>query len=205
MRLRRNDQVTPLKDHSGCNCHSLKSRWSYRHLLPPASEVCGGYVYTSVRLSTGRVSATHTTPPEQIPPSLPSAGWDTHPLPSECWDTVNKRAVCIPLECILVLHCKRPDGTIWAVLSNFSKIWVVARTAVCMKAWPLETCTAGTSFITMCSTQTKVFLPRLRLELLSYYSDLYLYWSFVTCPDWLKYWCKQASTLKDSHCYNLLV
>ena len=118
MRLRRNDRVTPLKDQAGCNCHSLKSRWSYRHLLPPANEVCEGYVYTSVCLSTGRVSATHTTPPEQTPPCpvhagihthpLPSACWDTHPLPSECWDTVklllNKRAVRIPLECILVLH-----------------------------------------------------------------------------------------------------
>ena len=27
---------------------------------------------------------------------------DTSPLRSACWDTVNKRAVCIPLECILV-------------------------------------------------------------------------------------------------------
>ena len=44
----------------------------------------------------------------------PNACWDTPPwagtppgryttLCSACWDTVNKRAVCIPLECILVL------------------------------------------------------------------------------------------------------
>ena len=34
---------------------------------------------------------------------LPSACWDTHPsLPRACWDTVNKWAVRILLECILV-------------------------------------------------------------------------------------------------------
>ena len=60
------------------------------------------------------------------PPVLPSACWDTHtPVqcmlgyihpptqcmlgyrhlqPSACWDTVNKRAVRIPLECILVVN-----------------------------------------------------------------------------------------------------
>ena len=44
---------------------------------------------------------------------LGSACWDTHPLgnacwdtpsPSACWDTVNKQAVHIPLECILVIR-----------------------------------------------------------------------------------------------------
>ena len=30
-----------------------------------------------------------------------------HPPPSACWDTVNKRVVRIPLECILVLHMRR--------------------------------------------------------------------------------------------------
>ena len=82
MRLRRNDRVTPLKDQAGCNCHSLKSWWSYRHLLPPTSEVCEGYVFTSVCLSTGRVSAsgpggvssTHT-PEQTLPP-----GRHHHPL-----------------------------------------------------------------------------------------------------------------------------
>ena len=59
---------------------------------------------------------THT-PPGHTPPSgqtspcpvhagihtpLPSACWDTHPLHIACWDTVNKWAVCILLECILV-------------------------------------------------------------------------------------------------------
>ena len=37
------------------------------------------------------------------PPSFPvHAG--IHPPHSACWDTVNKRAVRIPLECILVFH-----------------------------------------------------------------------------------------------------
>ena len=53
--------------------------------------------------------------PGQVHPQgrnpLPSACWDTppcavhagiHPLCSACWDAVNKRAVRIPLECILV-------------------------------------------------------------------------------------------------------
>ena len=42
------------------------------------------------------------TLPGQTPP-LPSACWDIHTSPpSACWDTVNKWAVRIPLECILV-------------------------------------------------------------------------------------------------------
>ena len=42
-----------------------------------------------------------TTPPGQTPPgqTLPQA--DT-PIRSACWDTVNKRVVSIPPECILV-------------------------------------------------------------------------------------------------------
>ena len=78
-------------------------------LLPPAKEVCKGYVFTGVCLSTGGGVCS-------------IACWDTHPLAgtppcrytpcrytpsrytprrSACWDTVNKRAVRIPLECIL--------------------------------------------------------------------------------------------------------
>ena len=98
-------------------------------LLPPADEVCEGYVFTGVCLSTGEEDCLpppdrHPSPPGQIPltpgqtsptpgqtppwadtprQTPPSACWDTHPsLPSACWDTVNKRAVRIPLECILV-------------------------------------------------------------------------------------------------------
>ena len=98
--------------------------------LPPANEVCEGYVFTGVCLSTGeclplvpgRGCLSHPHP-------LGSACWDKHmlwplhagiqtppaqcmlgytPLPSACWDTVNKRAVRIPLECILVPHNSSP-------------------------------------------------------------------------------------------------
>ena len=66
-------------------------------LLLPANEVCEGYVFTGVCLSTGRGVclwsggclhiAPGQTPPRQTPP-LPSACQDTHThLPSTCWDT----------------------------------------------------------------------------------------------------------------------
>ena len=41
-------------------------------------------------------------PPGQTPPLAQCMLGYTHTLPSACWDTVNKRAVRIPLECILV-------------------------------------------------------------------------------------------------------
>ena len=72
---------------------------------------------------------------------LPSACCDTHPptqcmlgyipLPSTCWDTVNKRVIRIPLECILVSYsyrrfapqrffCKRPkSGSRYNTKNNF--------------------------------------------------------------------------------------
>ena len=121
-------------------------------LLTPANEVCEGYVFTNVCLSTGvfvcplhagihppgqvhplgRYTPGRYTPPTGTPSRytplghvhpLPSACWDTHPhaqcmlgctplspaLHSACWDMVNKRAVRIPLECILVdfmVFCK---------------------------------------------------------------------------------------------------
>ena len=97
----------------------------------------------------GRVSATHTTPhPGQTPLPLgrhppgqtPLLGKHPHlgrhpPLSSACWDTVNKRAVCIPLECILVedlfpvgaggmmsccrLCCQTPNEV---VMENYTKL-----------------------------------------------------------------------------------
>ena len=79
-------------------------------LLPPANEVCEGYVFTGVFLSTGRVSTSGPEgclpPPGQTPPpwadTTPCA--DT-PLPCPVHaGIVNKRAVRIPLECILVLQ-----------------------------------------------------------------------------------------------------
>ena len=81
--------------------------------LPPANKVCEGYVFTGVCLSTGgeylgkytsrqvhplgKVYPRAGTPPGRY---LPGAG--TPPGHSACWDMVNKRAVRIPLECILV-------------------------------------------------------------------------------------------------------
>ena len=82
------------------------------------------YVFTGVCLSTGGClpycmlgytpqdqRLTGQTPPlSRHPPCPVHAGIHTpcpvhagiHPPRSACWDTVNKRAVCIPLECILV-------------------------------------------------------------------------------------------------------
>ena len=57
------------------------------------------FLHLSVTLFTGG-SATH--PPDQC-----MLGY-TPPLLSACWDTVNKRAVRILLECILILWCFLP-------------------------------------------------------------------------------------------------
>ena len=66
-------------------------------LLPPANDVCEGYVFTGVCLSTG---------------VCPIACWDTPPgpegdtprqTPIACWDTVNKRAVRTRWERILII------------------------------------------------------------------------------------------------------
>ena len=69
-------------------------------LLPPANEVCEGYVFTGVCLSTGGsawggVSSQADTPGQTPLRQTP---------PSACWYTINKRAVRIPLECILVFE-----------------------------------------------------------------------------------------------------
>ena len=84
-------------------------------LLLHANEVCKGYVLTGVCLSIGG-SPQADRPPRQTPPFCPvhadihtpspcpvHAGIHT-PSPSTCWDMVNKRAVRIPLECILVFY-----------------------------------------------------------------------------------------------------
>ena len=93
---------------------SLEPFSAITSLLPPANEVCEGYVFTGVCLSTGGLW--QTPPWADHPPPLgrhPTTGptiphWadtpqpDPLPLCSACWDTVNKRVVRIPLECILV-------------------------------------------------------------------------------------------------------
>ena len=75
------DTHTPLGRHSpGRHPPS----WAGRH--PPRADPPLG------RHSLGRQPPGHTPPPR-----------------STCWDTVNKRAVRIPLECILVLYQFRND------------------------------------------------------------------------------------------------
>ena len=76
-------------------------------LLPPANEVCEGYVFTRVCLSTGGSASDHAgIPPrlEQNPPSEQAPPRSRHPR-EQCMlgDTAYKRAVRILLECILVL------------------------------------------------------------------------------------------------------
>ena len=77
-------------------------------LLPPANEVCEGYVFTGVCPSTGggggclpHCMLGYTTPRPEA--DIPRDQRQTPTLRTACWDTVNKQAVRIPLECILVL------------------------------------------------------------------------------------------------------
>ena len=91
-------------------------------LLPPANEVCENYVFTCVCLSGGGCLPPprdqRQTPPRQTPPPLGrhpqcmlehtphscpvhAAIQPPHPT-SACWDTVNKQAIRISLECTLV-------------------------------------------------------------------------------------------------------
>ena len=107
---------TPLPNS---NCSRWYASYWNAFLLLPTNEVCKGYVFTGVCLSTGGVSAPfyagiHTPmsrcpheqmPPRQTPPWEDTPWADTPPLHSACWDTVNKQAVRIPLECIFVLKC----------------------------------------------------------------------------------------------------
>ena len=81
------------------------------------------FLHLSVILFTGGVSASAPPlvrhPHGQTPPPWQTSPWQTHPcqvhagihpsLCSTCWDTVNKRAVRILLECILVGHTSYGD------------------------------------------------------------------------------------------------
>ena len=55
------------------------------------------------------IPAAHTPPWHTLPLDRHPPGTHTPP-PTACWDTVNKRAVRIPLECILVLVLVYFDG-----------------------------------------------------------------------------------------------
>ena len=109
------DLFMPCK-HSNTGRPTLEIRPMISRFLPPANEVCEGYVFTGVCLARGGV---WQTPPGQV--HLPRAGtppWaDTppgqvHPAPGRyipplfLRQTVNKRAVRIVLECNLVYRNK---------------------------------------------------------------------------------------------------
>ena len=104
--------------------------------LPPANEVCEGYVFTRVchsvhggvggeylgRHPPGRYTLRQVHPPQAVHPPQRYTPWaGTPPSHSACWDTVNKRLVCIPLECILVqTHFYRPQGKVMFSESSVS-------------------------------------------------------------------------------------
>ena len=72
-----------------CDC---KDELFLHFMLPPATKLGQGYVFTRVCDSV-HIGGLPDTPPRA----------DT-PLHSACWDIVNKRAVRILLECILVMQ-----------------------------------------------------------------------------------------------------
>ena len=84
----------------------------FRSLLPPANEVCRGNVFTGVCLSTGGGCVSSMQWPRGV--CIPACTGQGGVCPRGCgrhprrilWDTVNKRAVRILLECILVWFVK---------------------------------------------------------------------------------------------------
>ena len=94
--------------------------------LPPANEVYEGYVFTGVCLSKGVClplvwGCLQHTPPRQTPPAQCMLGYT--PLPSTCWDMVNKRAVRIPLGCFLVCHIHKRNWFLLRTLVFLKLIW----------------------------------------------------------------------------------
>ena len=83
----------------------------FRCSLPPANEVCEGYVFTGVCLSTGRgrgcmhPGGLHLEGGPGASASRVGLGRPPHRI---LWDRVNKRAVRILLECILVNYTHGP-------------------------------------------------------------------------------------------------
>ena len=96
--------------------HQLVMNFTLRKLLPPATKLGQGYVFTGVCDSVNRGGGGYLTPPlgADSPPRA-----DTPPPASMLWDTVNARAVRILLECNLV-------GRMFAgllTLLSFSPSW----------------------------------------------------------------------------------
>ena len=106
---------------------SGKSWISPRPLLPPANEVCEGYVFTGV-CPQGRGVCRECLPPppwdqRQTPPGRnPGAGTPPSRHPRQM---VNKRAVGIPLKCILVYLCP-VTGDAWKIfVDEFSSLQMI--------------------------------------------------------------------------------
>ena len=81
----------------------------------------------------GRYNPSGQTPPGRHPPRQVHPSWaDTPsqgrhpPLCSACWDAVNKQAVRIPLECILVYH--------WSYLLSRGPQWSLCNRH-CSRGW----------------------------------------------------------------------
>ena len=83
------------------------------------------FLHVSVILFTGQGSDTHPPdrhPPGRHPPGQTPPPRQTPPLRSACWDTVNKRAVRILLECNLVHGAYTgyfQFKTWWTLVSSF--------------------------------------------------------------------------------------
>ena len=118
-----NDLLTPIEKRllmDSHHEHQIQALVSPLLSLPPATKLGQGYVFTRVCDSVHRGVSTpvragiHTpmgryTPRADIPlgrhPQADIPWVNTPPLCSACWDTVNKQAVCILLECNLVYVC----------------------------------------------------------------------------------------------------
>ena len=102
-----------------CAPHETKCSFVKAIYLPPANEVCEGYVFTRVchsvhmgalcklgyHPSDQALPLDQTHPQTRHPPGPGTPHRDQAPAPAQCMlrDTVNERAACILLECNLVI------------------------------------------------------------------------------------------------------
>ena len=119
--------------------------------LPPTTKLRQGNVFTPVCHFVHRargVSATHPqadSPPGQTPPTQCMLGYTPPPcpvhagihtpLPSACWDTVNKRSVRILLECILVLKNFPEELIDFILIIIWKEIFIHKRETFCIKTY----------------------------------------------------------------------
>ena len=78
------------------------ARWDKSHGTRPWADTLSGQTPPLGQIPPGRHPNRQTPPTGILRRHSGLAGTPPHGH-SACWDTVNKRAVCIPLECILVL------------------------------------------------------------------------------------------------------